>query len=151
MDILKGLLWVNDEDVYELYGAFLSEENQSDHKNYSALFKVAKSKGQTGINYPEQNGRKYADKIVVTLDERFVELRFSIEALSSDDFLIKYSNFVKMLRTGKDGWLDFYFPEIKKTYRFFYEDCTDWDQLTPIEGKVYASFKIKFKEPSPEY
>nr|DAJ24493.1 MAG TPA: hypothetical protein [Caudoviricetes sp.] len=151
MEILKGLLLVNGNDIYTEYGAFLSEENQGEHKNYSALFKLAKSKGQTGVNFPERNGRKYPAKIVTTLDERSVELRFSIEAYDTKDFLLKYSSFVEMLRTGDNGWLKFYFPEILKTYKFFYEDCTDWDQLTPFQGKVYASFKVKFKEPEPEY
>ena len=39
MEILKGLLYINNVDVYETYGAFLTEEKQGDTSNYDALMK----------------------------------------------------------------------------------------------------------------
>lgn len=151
MEILEGLLLVNDKDVYKEYGAYLSEEKEDSHDNYSALFKPARSKKHTGVSLTERNGVKYPDKMVIGLDERDVELRFSIEASDANDFLAKYSGFITMLREGENGWLRFYFPEILKTFRFFYDDCPGWEQLTTFDGKVYANFKIRFKEPEPQY
>ena len=39
MDILKGLFYINGVDVYEEFGAFLSEDKQGGTANYSSLLK----------------------------------------------------------------------------------------------------------------
>ena len=41
MDVLKGLLLINDIDPFDAYGAFLAEDKPGDMKNYSSLLKPA--------------------------------------------------------------------------------------------------------------
>lgn len=151
MDILKGLLYINDEDAYEEYGVFLSEEKPGDAKNYSALMKPSKAKSHTPVDFREQDGEKYPVRLVPALEARNVELQFTLEAADKDTFFIRYGRFVSTLKNGAEGWLSFYLPEINRTYRFFYLECSSWNQLTTFEGKVYASFKVKFREPNPVF
>lgn len=152
MDILKGLLYINGEDVYETFGAYLAEENEGDYTNYAALLKIGKAKSRTSVDFPERHGRSYPKTEITRLDEREVTLRFAIEGLSPADFLMKYSRFVAMLCVGdEDGWINLYVPELGKTFKFLYSDCGEWNQLTPLDGKVYASFQVVFTEPNPNY
>lgn len=152
MEILKGLLFINGKDAYAEYGAYLSEDAPGEHKNYSALLKIGKAKARTAVDFPEQHGRKYGQKVTTRLDERQIDLQFCIEGSSGADFLKRYSRFVSDLCEGDaDGWLNFELPELGKTFRLLYSDCQDWSQLTPLEGKVYASFIVSFTEPNPNY
>ena len=148
MDILKGLLFINGLDVYETYGAFLSEENEGDHANYSALLKVGKAKSRTAVDFPEEHGRRYGDAPETRLDERSVTLRFTIEGRDPAEFLSRYSRFVSMLCAG---WIVMRLPELCREFRFLYSDCEDWDQITPIDGMVYASFRVTLTEPCPDH
>ena len=148
MNILKGLLFINGFDVYETYGAFLSEENEGDHSNYSALLKIGKAKSRAAVDLPEEHGRKYGDTPETRLDERSVSLRFTIEGDDAAEFLSRYSRFVAMLC---EGWIQMSVPELRREFRFLYSDCEDWDQITPLDGKVYASFRVTFTEPCPDY
>lgn len=144
--VLSGLLFINDIDVYERYGAFLSEENEGDYSNYSELLKMPKIKPITGVSYIEEHGTNYPDYIQLSCEERTVELRFTIEGDNDSDFISKHNNFLTMLVSG---WLRLRVPELKKEYRLLYEDNTEWQQLTPLDGKVYATFRVKFREPKP--
>lgn len=152
MEILKGLLFINGKDVYTEYGAYLSEDAEGEYENYSSLLKIGKAKTRTAVDFPEEHGRKYGQKVQTLLDERSVSLQFCIEGESRSDFLLRYSRFVSMLCSGDDdGWLNFNLPELGKTYRLLYSDCQEWSQLTPLDGKVYASFTVIFTEPAPDY
>lgn len=144
--VLSGLLFINDIDVYERYGAFLSEENEGDYSNYSELLKMPKVKPLFGVSYPEENGTNYPTEVYLACEERTIELRFTIEARNDSDFIDKHSKFLSMLLSG---WLRLRVPELNKEYRLLYEDNTEWQQLTPLDGKVYATFRVKFKEPKP--
>ena len=152
MEILKGLLYINGLDVYEAYGAYLAEEAEGEFENYSALLKIGKAKGRTAVDFPEDHGKRYPRRIITRLEERAVTLRFAIEGDDAGDFLDRYSRFVSMLCEGDaEGWLRMRVPELGKEYRFCYSDCEEWTQLTRLEGKVYASFRITFTEPNPDY
>ena len=151
MDILKGLFFINGLDAYDTYGIFLSEENAGDMENYNALMKPADSKGHTCVDFREQDGEKYPEKLVTALKARDIELQFTLEAADKTDFFDKRRKFVTALRTGEDGWLTLRLADIGKSFRVFYSGCTGWTQLTSFEGKVYASVKVKFREPNPEY
>ena len=152
MDILNGLLYINGLDVYETYGAYLAEEEEGEFENYSALLKIGRAKSRTAVDFPEEDGKKYPKKIITRLEERSVSLRFAIEGDDAADFFDRYSRFVGMLCGGDDdGWLTFRLPELNKDFRFCYSDCEEWKQLTRFEGKVYATFRVTFTEPSPDY
>lgn len=151
MEILEGLLSINNNDVYKTYGVFLSEERPGNNDNYSALMKPSKAKAHTAVNFREKDGEKYPDVLVPALEARDVELRFSMIAADKASFVAYYSKFIQMLKTGVDGWLLLHLPELNKTYRMFYKECADWDQLTDFNGQVVASFKVKFREPNPVF
>lgn len=151
MEILNGLLKINGADAYGVYGVFLSENDEGEHRNYNELMRPAPSKKHTCVSFREKDGEDYPDTLMPALQARDIELRFTLEAESREDFLTKYSAFIQMLRNGDDGWLILHLAELDRSYRVFYLDCTEWDQLTGFEGKVYASFTVKFREPVPAY
>lgn len=151
MDILNGLLYINGDDVYDTYGAFLREDKAGEYKNYSALMKPAASKGHTAVNIRERDGESYSSCLVPALEARNVTLQFAILAPDKDTFLTRYHDFVTMLRNGINGFLDLRVPELNKTYRMIYLDCTGWEQLSDFEGEVVARFSVKFREPSPSF
>ena len=151
MEILEGLFFINDLDAYDTYGVFLSEENPGDMENYNSLMKPAESKGHTCVDFREHDGEKYPDKLVTALKSRDIELRFTLEADDKTDFFARRKAFITALRTGTDGWLTLRLADIGQSFKVFYVSCSSWTQLTGFEGKVYASFKVKFREPLPAY
>lgn len=151
MEILEGLFFINDLDAYNTYGVFLSEENSGDMENYNSLMRPAESKGHTCVDFREQDGEKYPEKLVTSLKARDIELRFTLEADDKTDFFARRKAFITALRTGTDGWLTLRLADIGQSFKVFYVSCSNWTQLTGFEGKVYASFKVKFREPLPAY
>lgn len=149
--MLRELLYINELDAYTTYGVFLSEDKPEENKNYSALFKPAKAKPLASVDFIEDNGKEYGERVSVAFDERTVELRFTLEADSKADFLSKYSAFITALRAGDNGWVRLRLADFNKTFNLLYDDCSEWSQLTNFEGRVYASFRIKFIEPQPTY
>lgn len=151
MDILKGLLYINEDDVYERYGAFLSENKAGEYKNYSALMKPSASKSHVAVNFREHDGERYPEKLLPALDARDVVLQFAICAPDKESFFLRYHDFVQMLRNGNNGFLNIKVPELNKTYRMIYLSCSEWEQLTDFGNEVAARFSVKFREPSPEF
>ena len=151
MEILRGLLYINDVDAYDTYGVFLSEKNPGDMENYNALLKPAESKGHTCVDFREEDGEKYPDVLKTTLKARDIELTFTIEAENKEEFFAKRKAFVSALRTGVNGWLDLRLSDLDRSFKVFYISFSNWSQLTGFENKVYASFTVKFREPNPVY
>lgn len=152
MDILRGLLYINDKDVFVEHGAFLCEDKSGDHKNYAALLSPAKAKDNISVSFREEDGERYPEVLTPALEARDITLSFAIVASSKSDFFRKYDSFLAMLRNGRNGWLDLRLTEINKTYRLIYRSASDWEQLTDLSGsEVIASFKVKFREPKPAY
>jgi len=152
MDILKGLLYINDKDVFVEYGAFLCENKSGERKNYTALLSPAKAKEHTCVSFREEDGERYPDVLTPALEARDVTLSFAIVAASKSDFFKKYDAFLSMLRNGRNGWIVMRLSEIDKTYKLIYRSASDWEQLTDLSGsEVIASFKVKFREPKPAY
>lgn len=147
MDVLDGLLYINGNDVYKTYGAFLSEDREGDNSNYSELLKPPAMKPYTAVAFREQDGEKLPVALLPAFEARDVALQFAIYATSKADFVAKYTAFVGMLRSG---WLDIRLPELDKTYRMYYQSCTEYSQLTPLDGGITAGkFKVKLREPKP--
>ena len=147
MNILEGLLFINDNDVYKTYGAFLSEDKAGDNTNYAALLTPPKTKTYTAVTFREQDGEKLPGKLNARFEARDFTLQFTIVADGKADFVLKYKAFVSML---KSGWLEIRLPELDKTYRVYYKECSGYDQLTTLTGtSVAAKFKVKFREPNP--
>ncbi|MDR0833248.1 MAG: hypothetical protein LBN93_03550 [Candidatus Symbiothrix sp.] len=149
MSILQGLLYINNTDVYQQYGAFLSEDKAGDHTNYSALLKPATMKPYVAVSFREENGEKLPTTLTPKSEARDVTLQFAIIAASASVFMQKYTSFMQFL---KSGWLNVNVPETGKTFKMYCASCSDYDQLTPIEGNaVAAKFKVKFREPNPTF
>lgn len=147
MDVLEGLLYINGSDVYKTYGAFLSEDREGDNSNYSELLKPPSMKPYTAVAFREQDGEKLPATLLSAFEARDVTLQFAISATSGADYVAKYAAFVGMLRAG---WLDIRLPELDKTYRMYYQNCTEYSQLTPLDGGITAGkFKVKLREPKP--
>lgn len=147
--ILEGLLLINNQDVYLQYGAFLTEDKQGDYSNYSALLKPPSMKDYPAIVYRERDGEELPEVLPQPrFEARDVTLYFAIVAETTQNWLERYTGFVNLL---KSGWLQIRLPEIDKTYRMYYKECSSYDQLTFLEkdGLYAARFKVKLREPVP--
>ena len=151
MDVLTGLLLINDIDPFDAYGAFLAEDKPGDMKNYSSLLKPAAVKTQKEVSLRERHGVTVPSTIVQRREARDVSLQFAILAADREEFLSRYASFVEMLQTGEEGWLDFYFPEMNRHFHLFYREASDYKQLTDFEGEVAGKFTVKFREPLPSF
>lgn len=149
MEILTGLLFINEVDVYIQFGAFLSEENPGENKNYAALLKLPPAKGHPSVSIREQDGEKLPTNLVVKYEPRDVTLQFAIVAPDRVTFLVRYRAFGSFLKTGTGGWLNIRLPELNKTYKVHYKEMSDYSQLTDFSGEVAARFDVKFREPIP--
>ena len=150
MDILKGLFYINGTDAYSEYGVFLSEEEQDGMENYNALLLPAPAKAYKAVDVREKDGEDYPDVLLSVKAARDIELRFTLEADSKEDFFAKRNAFLSALRTGQNGWLTLTLADIGQSFKVFYKECVEWTQLTPFDGKVYASVVIRFREPKPQ-
>lgn len=150
-DIMKGLLFINGRDVWTDFGAWLVEDKEGETKNYSALQKLPATKAHVAVSFREQDGEKLPEKIIQKWEPRDISLKFAVAANDRASFAPRREAFVSFLKNGTDGWLDISVPELGKTYRVYYKDCSDYEHLEDIGGMVAARFTVKFREPKPEF
>jgi hypothetical protein len=147
--ILDGLLLINGVDVWQEYGVFLSEDKAGDYTNYTALLKPAAMKPHVAVAFREENGERLPDNLLMRSEARDVTLYFAIMAADAATFITNYAAFVQFL---KGGWLEIEVPETGRTFRMYCAACSDYSQLTPLDGDaVGARFKVKFREPEPGF
>lgn len=148
---LKGLLIINGTDVWTEFGAFLVEEKKGGRENLTAILTPAKAKSHVGVNIREHNGSKYSAKLDTRSEERDVTLHFALFAETRERWLERYRAFIGFLKGGRDGWLEFYFPELELRMRMFYVEATTFKPLTYLwkEGVQASRFKVRFREPEP--
>ena len=140
-------MYINDRDAYTTYGAFLSADRRGELKNYSALLKPPAMKPYIAVAFREEDGEKLPEELTPSFEARDIDLQFTIVASGSAEFLQRYSSFVAMLRSG---WLDIRLPDLGRVFRVYYKNCSEFGQLTPLEGGAVAGkFKVKFREPKP--
>lgn len=151
MDILEGLLYMNDVDVYLKYGAFLAEKTNGGHENYDALFAPAATKEQVAIDVREEDGEKLPDALKIVFKPRDVVLFFAIKASGRADFLKRRTDFIQFLRKGKEGWIELRLTEVERTFRFYVKDFPDWEQLAFSDDFSSARFQVTFREPKPQF
>lgn len=148
MDFRTGLLYINEADVFEQYGAILCHDRQNRNTNYSELLKPPKMKAYTAVAFRELDGEKLPEELLPRVEPRDVTLQFAIIGESKADFLNKYEKFLEMLRSG---WLEFYLPDIDRTFRMYYKECSGYKQLTPLTARrIGGKFTVKFREPEPK-
>lgn len=149
--VLSGLLFINEVDVYASYGAFLVEDSASEHRNYEELLRPSERKPLVEVSFLDKDGAKLPDEIPTALAPREVVLRFAIEADSSADFLQRYTSFISLLTRGDKGWLHIRLADIGRTYKMYYLSCSEWRQMTTLSsGKVIAKFSVRLREPNPK-
>ena len=147
MDFRKGLLYINEKDVFEEYGAILCHDRQNRNTNYSELLRPAKMKPYTAVNFRELDGEKLPTELLPRIEARDVTLQFAVIGESKEDFLAKYDKFLAMLRSG---WLEIRLPDLGRTFRMYYKECTGYKQLVPLSSRqIGGKFTVKFREPEP--
>ena len=50
MNILEGLITINDVDIWTKYGVFLTEKKQGGKDNLKAIIRASKVKSHVGVN-----------------------------------------------------------------------------------------------------
>ncbi len=145
--VLAGLLYINETDVYDAYGAFLTEDQEGDYTNYNELQKASAMKPYTSVSFREEHGEKLPDTLTPRREARDVTLYFAIEATSAASFLARYYAFIAFLQSG---WLTIRVPELNRSYKMYYKTSGAYSQLTPFEdGYLAAKFKVVLHEPVP--
>lgn len=149
--ILSGQVLVNDVDIWESYGVFLTEEKKGALENLTSIMTASKVKGHVGVDIREHPGRKYSSRLDVVNDEREVTLHFAQYAPTRLEWFRNYMDFIGFLKSGDDGWLRFTFPGLGVTLRMFFVECVGYRPLTYLwrEGVQASRYKIRFREPEP--
>ena len=148
--ILSGQVLVNGTDLWNTYGVFLREERKGGHENLNALFSPAKTKGHVSVDIRERDGEDMGDALDVKSEGRDVTLHFALQAGRASEFVSRYQDFIRFLKTGLGGWLQFRFPTLGLTMRMY---AKEWPSgFTAIsnlwvEGEQCGAFKVKFREP----
>lgn len=148
--ILSGLVLINEVDIYDEYGTYLTEKKKGGRENLKAILRASKTKEHVAVNIREENGRKYPTTLTMANDERDVTLYFALVADSTEEWWQQYRAFIAFL---KSGWLNVKFPTLGLTLRMFYLDSPDVEPLSDLwndgQRKTASRFKVKFKEPNP--
>ena len=87
MEVLEGLFFINDTDVYARFGAFLAETAEDRHDNYDSLLAPPTLKEQPEVSFREENGVRTPDTLTQAFDARDIMLRFAITAPDDTAFL----------------------------------------------------------------
>lgn len=150
-DIRSGQVYINNIDIYNEYGAFLSEERKGDRENLKSIYTPSPTKKHVSVNFREHVGEKYAKELLVVNEARDVTLTFCIYAPTKEKWLQQYNAFISYIKRGDKGWLAFRFPSIHLELKMFYKSCSSYVPLTYLwqPGVQASHFKIKFREPQP--
>lgn len=150
-DIMEGLLYINGKDVWTEFGAWLAEDKEGETKNYSELQKMPATKIPVAVSFRERDGEKLPEKLLRKWEPRDISLKFAIIAANAIEYRAKRNAFVSFLKNGADGWLTVEVPDLGSTYRVYYKECSDYEHLVDIDGKVAARFTVKLREPEPVF
>ncbi len=149
--ILGGLVVINGTDIWEEYGAFLTEEKSGGMDNLTAILTPSKAKEDTEVNIREEQGEKYSAVLVPRNEPRDVTLSFALTNATQVGWMNSYFAFINFLKQGKDGWLDIKLTQLGLTMHVKYKESTKFTPLTYLwkEGVHAGRFKVKFREPVP--
>ena len=156
--ILQNQVLINGIDLWTRFGVFLTEEKKGGRENLTAIMTPSKVKDYVGVDFREQNGKKYSDALKVRNAERDVTLHFAQYADTKSAWLANYMAFINFLKNGYDssgkptnGWLSVHFPGLNLTLRMFYVESSAYRPLTYLwqEGVQASSYRVRFREPVP--
>ena len=152
MEVLEGLFFINDTDVYARFGAFLAETAEDRHDNYDSLLAPPTLKEQPEVSFREENGVRTPDTLTQAFDARDIMLRIAITAPDDTAFLSRYVAFVNFLKSGDNGYLTLRLADVGMEFRVYAVGFSDYSQLIPFgNGEIAASFSVKFREPKPTF
>lgn len=133
---MKGELFINGKDAYEIWGISMNETSLSD------LMTPATNK-----EFIENKSRMLHGKEVIRLsprqDERNLTLQLSLTATDETAFFARYNSFCEELATGALNIETRYQPGI--VYKTIYLSCQQFSQFMRGIGK----FVLKLNEPNP--
>lgn len=151
---MSGLVLVNNIDLWDVYGVFLREEKPGGHENQDALLAPAKTKPHVAVNIREQDGEDMGDELDVKSEGRDVTLHFALQASSPLEFVARYTDFIRFLKTGDRGWLNFRFPTLGLDMRMYADQWPNGFTAISnlwVAGEQCGAFKVKFREPVPSF
>ena len=61
--ILQNQVLINGIDLWTRFGVFLTEEKKGGRENLTAIMTPSKVKDYVGVDFREQNGKKYSDAL----------------------------------------------------------------------------------------
>lgn len=145
---MNGKMIINGKDAYAEYGILLYESGSGLNENYSQLLTPPPAKTHTMVSYREKPGEE-VNVASVVFEARSVTLQLLLIANSESQWWTRYNAFIALIKTG---WLTIEIPELKKTYRMYYESTSQYKQLTTMkQARVCARFSIKLREPKPNF
>ena len=151
MNILSGLLLINNIDPYETYGVFLVEDDKDSMTNYEQLLKTPELKPVQKVDYREEDGVRLPVILNQKWKEREVKLTFAMVAQNVVTFEQQYFDFINFLKNGDNGWLTIQIPELNRSWRMYMIKCSGYEQLSDMTGEVVARFTVTFEEPQPNF
>lgn len=152
MDVLSGLLLINDVDVYERFGAFLAEKSEDATTNYDSLMKIPNLKEVPEVSVREEDGVRSPAKLTPAFEARNVTLQFAIAAADDATFVQRYFGFITFLKEGADGWLDIHLTDVDLRYRMRLLGASEYSQILPFgRERVAAIFSVSLREPKPSF
>lgn len=149
--ILEGQVLINNTDIWNEWGVFLTEEKSGGRENLNAILSASKTKAHVGVDFRELSGKRYPQSLLVANEERDVVLYFAQYASTKSEWLERYFGFINFLKRGNNGWLNVSFPSLNLSMRMFYVSATSPKVLTYLwsEGVQAGRYKVTFREPEP--
>ena len=152
MDVLKGLLLINNVDVYDRFGAFLAEKSEDGTSNYDSLMKIPNLKEVPEVSVREEDGVRSPEQLAPAFEARNVTLQFAIVAPDDAAFVRQYFGFVTFLKAGDKGWLDVHLTDVGLKYRMRLLGASEYSQILPFgRERVAAMFSVSLREPKPAF
>jgi hypothetical protein len=147
---LSGLYSIDGNDWFDTYGFFV-QKIKGKGKDAFLKFPDAK-KPALSKNWPDQHGTEY------DLSERFYEEKeILIDGILMADTAVEFWDKHKAMLElfGKPGTRRMYVQSLSRSFFVFYDSCTDFGTLTPLNnefaGKIGCSYSFKFIEPVPSF
>lgn len=146
---MEGELIINGKDLFKEYGVFLTEKNAGEYTNLSELLRPSKMKPYTAVSFREEDGEHLPETLPVPRREaREFNLFVALIAPTPEAYSVAFTSLMELLQ---NGWLILQSSLTGRTYRVYYMECTEYQQLLGMEsGEVVSRFHLRFREPQPQ-
>ena len=134
---MRGDLYINNKDAYAEWGVSL--ENGS----VAELLTAPEVKEYITNDCPNEDGIRVSFLNTLRYKSREVQLNICITSKGEEDYLAKYRNFVKTLKSGITEWV--LASDTGVCYRLIYKKM---DSFAQLQFKI-AKFVLNMVEPNP--